>query len=302
MNYDFKKFCIKTLLFMLPVALLFEIMYRLGLYPIISNNSVFDRKVFEIATHPLKKVEFLAMGSSVANFELKSAIMVKNLNLTYYNFAAWSLQMTDDQPYLKELVTKYQPKYVLLGTTISDFTRESNPTLSAYFQTSRRLRDFPRFFYFKNYNSITTILRRYKKGIKSDFDKQGGEPTNFPIDTTWVKYWQPYKDPFPTRYTEPNYQALKAMGAFLASRHIKFIFVQFPIAAEYNRDPRRFGHLTKHFSRCKAIVEEQGGTYLNYNNPRLYPNTLFFDRYHMIDAGGNQLTRQLVADLKKLVK
>src|ERR1700761_4175382 len=91
------KFIGKTILFMLPVLVLFEVLFRLGALPVITNSTLFDTKMMQVQKRHLKKIDLLAMGSSVTLYELKSDQMVKNFNMPYYNLASWGLHITDER-------------------------------------------------------------------------------------------------------------------------------------------------------------------------------------------------------------
>src|ERR1700761_9368043 len=95
MKSKMKSFVYKILLFIVPVLAFFEILFRLGCYPIITNSTLFDLKMMAAQKHHLKNVKLMSIGASVALYQLNSKLIVQNLTPSYYNFASWGLQISD---------------------------------------------------------------------------------------------------------------------------------------------------------------------------------------------------------------
>jgi len=297
-------FIYKVLLFVVPVLVVFEILFRLGCYPVITDSTFFDLKMMGIQKHPIKNVQLLAIGSSVALNDLNSEIIVQNLNMPYYNFASWALQMADTENLLKGFVKKYNPKYVILCSSLGDFKKKQNDTYLNYLNESDYIRDnFPEFFYFKSYSSVYRIIRRKYKSFPLNLDKWGAvslqekqKNTNNTTEDEWNKH-----QVFPTAYTLYNYQKLDTLSAFLKQQNVKLIFIQVPIEKSYAGTAANKQKMESHFSQCRSIVEKHGGIYLNYYNTTIFADSLFRDQIHLQGMGATVLTKEIVADLKKII-
>jgi hypothetical protein len=296
------KFIFKTLLFLLPVLLVFEVLFRLGYSPIITNSTLFDFKMIRLQKQHIKSVKVLSIGSSVSLYELNSGIIVQNLHVPYYNFASWGLQISDMRMLLNSFVKDYQPQYVIIGSSIGDFISPSNDTYLNYINTNTYIRsNLPEIFYFKNYNSIHQIIRRKQTAYPVNFDNWGGALLTIKAKDINRDKWNEHGI-FPTRYTPTQYRELDSLAAWLNAQHIKLIFAQAPIKASYANTPASKQILQQHFDQCRLIVEKHGGVYLNYYNPAIFTDSLFFDQYHLQAAGGVVFTQLLVTDLKKIIR
>jgi hypothetical protein len=296
------KFLFKTLLFALPVLLVFEVLFRLGYFPVITNSTLFDLKMIRLQKQHIKRVKVMSIGSSVSLYELNSDIILQNLHMSYYNFATWSLQISDMRVLLKSFVKDYQPRYVIIGSSIGDFISPSNETYLNYINTDAHIRkNFPEVFYFKNYTSIHQIIRRKHTAFPVQLDSWGGALLTIKAKDINQEKWNEHNI-FPTKYTTNQYHELDSLGIWLQEQHIKLIFVQVPIKASYANTPASKQILQHHFDQCRAIIEKHEGVYLSYYNPAVFTDSLFFDQYHLQAAGGVVLTRHLVSDLKKIIK
>jgi hypothetical protein len=302
MKRPVNKFLLKTLLFVIPVLVFFEVLFRLGFAPIVTNSTLFDTKMLNVQKHHIKNVTLLAAGSSETLYELNSKIIVQNFNIPYYNFSSWGMQVTDTKVLLKSLVQKYHPKYVIMCSSIGEFIYPQNDTYLNYINANNFIKDdFPELFYFKKYNSIHQVIRRKLTTYPLKLDDWGGTSLNIkPKDINQQK-WNEHGI-FPTGYTSQNYTALDSLGAYLAQQNIKFIFVQVPIKKSYTNTASSKQLILAHFDKCRAIVEKQGGIYLNYFNTTTFTDNLFTDQYHLQDTGAVILTKEIVADLKKIIR
>jgi hypothetical protein len=302
MKNKFGLFLYKILIFAMPVFALFEILFRLGFTPVITNSTLFDFKMSEVQKHPIHNPRILAIGSSITLYELNSATMVKNFGGSYYNFASWDLQIGDMRVLLNEFVKEYEPKYVLVCSSIADFISPRNESYLNYLNTNRYIRNhFPEFFYFKGYNSIHQIIRRKYKAYRADFDPWGGASLTIQPKDINLDKWNEH-DIFPTKYTKGQYDDLDSLGAWLKQQHVEFIFAQAPIKASYTNTLLSKQIIESHFDKCKSIVEAHGGVYLNYCNTTIFTDSLFFDQYHLQAAGGAILTNEIVTALKGIIK
>jgi hypothetical protein len=294
-------FLYKTLFFILPVFILFEILFRTGFYPIITNSSLFDYKMFEVQKQHLKKVELLSIGSSIGLYDVNSGVIVQNFKRSYYNFSSWGLTMADMNVMLKSFVKDYRPETVLICSSLGDFMSAPNDSYLNYLNTSSCIRNnFPEYFYCKNYSSIHQIIFRKYNAYRLAFDPWGGASLTIdPKDINRDKWNEHFL--FPTDYTQSQYMSLDSLSAFLREQKIRFIFAQAPIKASYANTASARQKIEAHFDRCKSIVEGRGGVYLNYYDTATFTDRLFFDQSHLQAGGGVILTRKMVADLKTIV-
>lgn len=291
-------FLCKILLFVIPVLVFFEVLFRLGFYPIITDSTLFDLKTIQIQKHHVKNVKLLAIGSSITLNELKSELIVQNVSASYYNFASWGLQIADIRRLLNSYVNKYHPKYVVICSSVRDFTIAANNSYLNYLNANDLVKyNFPEFFYFNDYHSVHQIIRRKFMQYPLKFDAWGVASLITKPNTKQP----PNHDIFPTQYTPGAYKELDTLSAFLKKQGIKLIFIQAPIKKAYAGTDTLKKRIGLHFDTCKVIVEAQGGTYLNYYNTSIYPDSLFVDNYHLTDAAAIILTKQIINDLKKIV-
>jgi hypothetical protein len=302
MKKTINRFLLKVLLFIIPVLVFFEVLFRLGFAPIVTDSTLFDLKMLAIQKHHIKNIKLLAMGSSITLYELNSDSMVKNFNLPYYNFASWGLQIADMNRLLASLVKTNHPEYIILCSSFPDFVSPPNNSYLNYINANSWVKDnLPELFYFKNYNSIHQIIRRKFNTYPLYIDNWGGASLSVKLRDINSEKWNE-RNIFPTKYTPENYQALESLSAFLAGQNIKLIFVQVPIKKSYTNTDRSKRIITAHFDTCRSIVEGKGGIYLNYYNTTIFTDSLFIDQYHLQQAGSLILTKEIVADLRKIIK
>jgi len=290
------------MMFALPVFILFEILFRLGFAPIVTSSELFDAKMRHIKMRHIKHVNLMAIGSSITLYELKSGIVAQNLDSSYYNFASWGIQITDMKRMLASFVPEYRPRYVIMCASLGEFMSPPNDTYLNYTDAPKLARNYlPEFFYLKNYNSIHQIIWRKYFEYPINFDAWGGASlTVRPKDGNHKTPEPP--DMFPTKYTKSNYTALDSLAASLKQKNIKFIYIQAPIKKLDTGSAYYQQRLNAHFNKCRSIIENHGGTYLNYYNTTIFTDTLFADQYHLQNAGAIIFTKEVVADLKNVIK
>ncbi|MEO6630740.1 MAG: hypothetical protein ABIN13_03425 [Mucilaginibacter sp.] len=296
------KFVVKAMLFVLPVLVLFGILFRLGFAPIVTSSGLFDAKMRHIKKQHIKQVNLMAIGSSITLYELKSDLVTQNLDTSYYNFASWGIQITDIKLMLSEFIPEHRPKYVIMCASLGEFMSPQNNTYVNYLNTPAFIKNnLPELFYFKNYNSIHQIIWRKYFEYPINFDARGGASLTVKPKDINHKMWDAHDD-FPTKYTQSNYAGLDSLAGWLKQKSIKFIFVQAPIKKSYANTTYYRQRINTHFDKCRSIIENQGGIYLNYYNTAIFTDSLFVDQYHLQNTGAIIFTKQVVADLKKVIK
>jgi hypothetical protein len=301
-NNSVGRFLLRTGLFLLPVLIFFKILFMTGYSPIITSSTLFDIKMFEVQRQHIKKVGVLSIGSSINLYELNSAPIVKNINQPYYNFGSWGLQITDIKNLLPGYVKEYDPKYVILCSSVGDFTSPQNDSYFNYINTGYWIKNhFPEFFYLKDYHSVYQIIRRKIKAYPLKLDNWGGatleikpeDLKNLPVNPNKL---------FPSAYAVKNYNALDSLGIFLNNQHIKLIFIQAPLRNSIVDTSISPKELSAHFAHCRSLVEANGGIYLNYHDPHVFTDSLFIDYFHLQANGAALMTKETVADLLKIMQ
>src|ERR1700753_2061304 len=214
MKRPINRFLLKVLLFIIPVLVFFEVLFRMGFAPIVTDSTLFDLKMLAVQKHHVKNKKLLAMGSSITLYELNSDSMVKNFKLPYYNFASWGFQIADMNRLLRSLIKRNQAEYIILCSSFPDFISPPNNSYLNYIDANDYIKDdFPELFYFKNYNSIHQIIRRKFNTYPLHIDNWGG--ASLSAKNINSEKWNEH-DIFPTKYTPANYNALDSLGAFAA--------------------------------------------------------------------------------------
>lgn len=302
MNNKLHLFLGKTLLFVIPVLLLFEMMFRLGFSPIITNSTLFDTKMLRAQKQGVKNVRLLSIGSSIGLYELDSRVMAEHFNMPYYNFSSWGLTVADMKALLNEFIKEYQPKYVIMCSSLGDFMTAPNQSYFNYLNSSRWIRGhLPEYFYFNDYHSIHQIVYRKEHAFHLDLDEWGGSSLTIqPQDINKEKWDEHF--PFPTEYTGDHYAALDDLCVALGRQNIKFIFIQAPIKSSYTHTPSSRQIVLSHFEKCRSIVEGHGAVYLNYYDTATFTDSLFFDQSHLQANGALILTKKIAADCQAIIK
>lgn len=302
MRRRLNRFLLKLFLIALPVFAGYEVLYRLGIYPVLTNSQFFDYKMLEALRHPPGEVKLMAMGSSVTLYDLDSRMLGRDLGLAYYNFASWGMQITDIGAVLHVLVKEYRPSYVLICSSPRDFMYPATGSYFDYAHTADWIRErFPEYFYLLNYNPVHSLYLRRYESRRPHLDAWGGAS----VDEMWQGFvWNDNDEhlDFPTADAELQYRALDSLCAFLRAEKVGLIFAQSPMEARYTNTDVRKRALAAHFERCRAIVGRWGQHYLNYYDTTVFSDSLFADLTHLSKAGQEVLTQKMVSDLKGVVQ
>lgn len=296
------KFLLKCLLYILPIGIGFEALFRLGYHPLVTSSFFFDYKTDQLRQEHPDSLRWIAIGSSCGLFDLNSAVLTNKLDPSFYNFSSYGLQLTDIGLLLPDMVDHYRPQYVILCSSPFDFMTPPNKTYGNYTSMPFLIRDhFPEVYYFRPFNSIHTVLFRKLETHHPPVDHWGGVAMTFPTDRIHKKDWTPLFT-FPTAETPAAYKALDTLAAWLHNRRIPLIFAEMPVNLVFDNASQASTLVAQHIGKCRSIVTAHGGILLNYQDPAIFPDSLFFDQTHLQAAGGEILTKKLVADLKKIIK
>ena len=80
MKRGLNRFLLKLALLGLPILVGYEILYRFGIYPVLTNSQLFDNKMLDVQRHPPAGVKLMAMGSSVTLYDLDSRMLGQDLD------------------------------------------------------------------------------------------------------------------------------------------------------------------------------------------------------------------------------
>lgn len=306
------RFAKKMVIFLIPLTLLLLIVYfalfRAGYYPVMTNSPSLDAKLLDYRAHNFKNIDVLSIGSSINLNALDSSeIKLPDSSLTYYNFGAWGLQISDTLYLLKYLTNTNKPKCVIVVSSNPDFTQKSNVIFPKESEL-QLINSYLPYFYYKS--SLLAVVYRnhlYKqyRTTKDDysylgFDQFGGVPLNIPTGKISKKRWNEKLD-FPTVYTEYQYKHLQELAMYLKNKNITFIFAQSPLkkALVASADSNRV--IQNHFNKCKTIIDENGGHYINLHNPSVFDDSLFVDQYHLSGVGSKNFTKLLSVNIRDIL-
>jgi hypothetical protein len=307
-----KDFVKKLILFSTPLVIILLIMYiclfNAGYYPVITNSISLDAKLFDYRAHKFSNIDVLSIGSSMNLNNLDSAEIVLPGNLTtYYNFGAWGLQISDILYLVKYFTNTYKLKGVIVSSSLTDFKENSKILIPTYYELDLVNRYLP-FFYCKS--SIISIInrhRQYKEFMANtndysnlNYDEYGGVLLNIPSEKISKIRWNEELR-FPNINTMNQYSKLEELVLYMKSKKIKFIYVQAPIKKSLTDKNDSNKIILGHFSKCKSIVEGNGGYYINLHNTAIYDDSLFVDQYHLTGNGSKIYTKQIVEKLGKIL-
>jgi hypothetical protein len=298
-----KKFLLKTALYLILIVAGFEGLYRAGYLAIVTDSTIFDRKMSWLQQRPQIKPKFFVIGSSTALYGIRSPQMARSLPVAYYNFGAPLLNVASSLMIVRSLVRDYRPKYVMIASNVGDFCRRPDSTYLYYANACHLAKwQLPELFYFLDYHSIHQLVYRKIKVNWLDFDDWGGGLKKY--DRSMIKK-RVEDDPgaflgqltFDPQYQQMHYRALDSMCRWLRAQQVKLIFVQCPIRAANLADPTLLSQVERHFRVCDSIVGASGGIFLNHYKAVAGNDSLFFDAVHLWPPGGDIFTDSLVRDL-----
>ena len=306
----FKNIIGKTILLIIPIIILYTVLYYFGYLPILSDSISFDAKAYELRKLKLKQVDIIVVGSSIALNDLNSKIIKENFTQSYFNFGVWNLQIGDDYPLLKHYIIKYKPRYIILPITMHDFT--SVPDASLPYNID--LGDQPLgYYYIKNFANLFEIIKRKnaldlstKDNNRYDclvYDNYGGVELHLTKESISAIRLKDFIGMFPNQNTPTAYKSLADIAVFLKKNKVKLISLQIPNSPSFVNTAQLQHNVDAHFLKCKAIVEDNGGVYLNYHDFFGAADTgMYVDPSHLSGAGSKVFTQKLVKDLKVYIQ
>ena len=300
----------KILLLVIPVVLFYAGLYYKKYLPVLSDSISLDAKTYEISRINLKQTDVMVLGSSVALNGLNTKIFTDSIHKSYYNFAAWQLQIADDYYILKHYLAQCKPKYVILVSTMHDFTSPPNVNIPPALNLHGKLLGCA---YITNFANIIELIKRkneiddYTKDHDRYgcllFDKGGGVELHLNQKPFANNRWKATIGQFPNRLETPvALDSLASMMNYLKINKVKTVFVQMPYHKLFLNTKQLRDSVSAHFKKCEAIVKNYGGIYFNYHDMFFKAdNSMFGDLGHLSGAGSEVFTRKFVKDLKGVI-
>jgi len=299
----------------IPIMGCFALFIHFGYKPLLTNSISFDAKIQYIAEKKVGQTDLMAIGSSITLNDLSSKVIKDSIAASYFNFSCWGLQINDTKQLLIKYLPKYQPKYVVICSSLPDFTTGGNAeSIENYLNTADYFKEHCKeYFYIKNYSSFLDIITRkqeyakHRHSTKDDyaslnFDQYGAVLLNISSANILPERWNETGG-FPTNYTNKQYAELTLLSQLLKDKGVRMIFVQTPIRAAYINTPYCQQAVNTHFTTCKAIVEKYGGVYLNFHNTLVFSNNdMFVDQFHLSETGAMLFTREVAGKLKNIIQ
>lgn len=307
MQRQMKTFLFKTALYVILILAGFEGLFRAGFLPVVTDATIFDRKMSWLQRHPAVQPKFVVVGASTALYGVRSDPMVRGLSLSYYNISAPMLNVASSWMIVRSFVRDFHPAYVMIASNVGDFCRRTDSTYLDYAGASPFVkRDMPELFYLLDYHSLHQIIYRKWKVTWLDFDLWGGgvKSYNKALMTKRLE-----DDPaaylgqltFDPQNQQMHYRALDSMGRWLRAQRVKLIFVQCPIRPRDLRDAGILAKVERHMEICDSIVGASGGMFFNHFRAVPDNDSLFFDAVHLWPSGGDIFTDSLVRDLQGVI-
>lgn len=268
-----------------------------------TNSISYDAKIYETRRLTENNFDYIAIGSSMTLNNLNSDVLQGFLNErgeNFYNFASWGTTMSDNQIWLEILLEKYNPKGVIIFSSMEDFEGNAKPidkdAVSAYI----RGRQQSSFYLKHSVFSDLTYINEYRKLVGDTtsydslhFDEYGGVNLSVYEDSIEQNRWE---KTFTEIYNKDNinYNALQSISQTLKEKGIDFYFVQMPSRPNYVADENSRNILNQHVSTCEAIINETDQYFYNGINYELFSDFYFSDYTHMNVEGSMLITNLFI--------
>lgn len=303
-----RKFLLKAALYGTLILAGYEALYQAGFLPIVTDSTLFDRKMAWLQQHPKVQPKLIVVGSSTALYGIRSPQMVEGTPMDYYNISSPLLNIASTWMIIRPIVRDFHPTYIVVASNVGDFCRKADSTYYNYEVAGDFVKwRVPELFYFLDFHSIHQIAYRKLEVTWLHFDQWGGGIKNYDM----VMMRNRLKDnpdaflglvSFDTQFQNIHYQALDSMARWLHGQNVQLIFVQCPIRARDLAEPGTLAKVRQHFKTVDSIVGMNGGIFINDYKMVRDNDTLFFDAVHLWPPGGDIFTDSVVSDLKKIVE
>lgn len=302
-----KKFIYLLIPFIIFLLVFYSVLFKRGYFPVITNSASLDAKMLDYRAHNFNNIDVLSVGSSMNlnNINSTEIKLPKGLT-TYYNFGAWGLQISDTFYFVKYFTDKYKIKCVVISSSIPDFTAKAEQSIPKYYELDIINKFLPYYYSQSGMLSILyrhQLLKQYKAATDDytnlNFDEFGGVALTIPKKKISSTRWNEMPT-FPNKNTSYQYNALKDLALFLKNKRIVFIYAQAPMRSALANAIETKAIINDHFKKCKSIVAENGGIYLNLHSTSIYDDSLFVDQYHLTSEGSKIYTKQISAKINNI--
>jgi len=299
--------CLVGGLIVLAVTLAGYHLFRANIPPYYSNSFSLNAKLLHIQKQSFRKLDVLAIGSSVTLNHLNSQVIVKRFGSNYYNFSAWAQEMSMTR-YFGEFYAKlYDPQLVIVVSHYYCFTDDRGIDYSSFSPIVFTLQmDVLNWGYAGSMN-LRTARKEFKLNQhcfldREDyeslvFDAYGGVPLTIPKEKISMKRWN---DPFNADTSESQYTELEKLSKYLSERNIKLVVVQTPIRKS-DIDEQTKNQMKQHRFRCDQILNAHQNIFVDFSlEESLADEAFYVDRVHLNELGATLFTQMLVDHIDSL--
>jgi hypothetical protein len=266
-----------------------------------TNSISLDTRLHEMRSIDPEHFDVVGIGSSMTLYHLDGETFVENMDddISFYNFSAWGLSISDDDRLLEYILDEYSPKAIVMFSNIVDFTEGTsviNMNEVRTYLDNNPFNDLKLIIDYGFPNNIETKRlyqdRRFNPTELNEdlrYDEWGGVRLNVHGDDVLkVRYDSTYED----SPNEVQYEALSDIASMCVDNGIGFYFVQMPYRRHFINDDATQEKLDEHFRRCCEIVESYNGNYLEITDLDKYSDEYFADSVHMNQEGAIMLTEE----------
>lgn len=268
---------------------------------VMTNSISLDTRLHEMRSIDPEHFDVVGIGSSMTLYHLDGETFVENMDddISFYNFSAWGLSISDDDRLLEYILDEYSPKAIVMFSNIVDFTEGTsviNMNEVRTYLDNNPFNDLKLIIDYGFPNNIETKRlyqdRRFNPTELNEdlrYDEWGGVRLNVHGDDVLkVRYDSTYED----SPNEVQYEALSDIASMCVDNGIGFYFVQMPYRRHFINDDATQEKLDEHFRRCCEIVESYNGNYLEITDLDKYSDEYFADSVHMNQEGAIMLTEE----------
>lgn len=275
--------------------------------PMFTGRVSLDEKIRFLRGHRPVDVEIAVLGSSAALNNVSSGILTERIpgsQDTYFNFAAWGLELENMNVYWDFIDKYYDPKMVILCFTPELFAIGSQLRLDEEDVEGYINGKFPLSYYVKyRHMGFLDRTRRMKKMRESNahyaslkFDQNGGVFLDFTRDESDVKDWE---KKVRVDFLGKPYEELDRLLRTFKEQDILAVYVVSPMREFHLDIGRDSGLVEEHWNKVQSIVNKHGMVFINMHKVLRLDDQYFLDPSHMNGQGAKVFTRRLVEEMKK---
>ncbi len=268
--------------------------------PNLSNSYSFNEKMLFMKNSKTKKLDALAIGSSMSLNNLHSETIARQLGTkSFINASSWGLNMKDNYRLLKVLNEIYHPNVLLVAANISDFQRVSKTIRyelvkgyleSPFSNLNYYLKTFNMEYYFQNIKYASEVRNNVHDYEYLNYDKYGG--MNYGAEDFNINQERWMGDSIVDANFDPlQYQYLDSISTYCENNNIKLYFFQSPFREGYysNLNEKEKKLIYSHIERIQHILRDGNCTFINTVDTT-WSDSLFVDWTHLNKNGAKLFT------------